>query len=305
MRRFMIIVCLSFFVAVASRGDAESLIIDADAQFQFAETLFKTGDYSRAITEYNRFIHFFPDDDRIGMALFQTAMAYRLNNQFGEAMNGFDAVIRKSPKDSSLAIRSHFLISDCHMKQNDPGAARQILMDLLNQNKNPGIQDAVWYRMAWIDIETGHFKGAMERIEHISPGTSWLPVQDLSADLADAAVLPEKNPALAGVLSVIPGAGYAYCGRYQDGVTAFLLNGALIWAAVASFSNDNPALGCVISVVESGFYMGNIYGGINAAHKYNARQKQNTINRLKSGYQIGISPSGDTTGWQINLQHDF
>ncbi len=305
MKRIVTIACLSLFVAAASRGYAESLIIDADAQFQFAEKIFKTGDYPLAITEYNRFIHFFPDDDRIDTALFQSAMAYRLNNQFEEAIEGFDAVIQISPKNSPRAIRSHFLVSDCYMKQNDPGSARQILMDLLNHHQNPEIQDAVWYRMAWIDIETGHFKAAMDRIEHIGPGASWMPVQDLSADLADAAVLPEKNPALAGMLSVIPGAGYAYCGRYQDGLTAFLLNGALIWAAVASFSNDNPALGCVISVVESGFYMGNIYGGINAAHKYNARQKQGAINRLKSGYQIGLSPSGDTTGWQINLQHDF
>jgi hypothetical protein len=57
--------------------------------------------------------------------------------------------------------------------------------------------------------------------------------------------------------------------------------------------------------VESGFYIGNIYGGINAAHKYNTRQKQTVIDRLKSGFRIGMSPSSDKAGWQFNLQHDF
>ncbi|MFZ3045306.1 MAG: tetratricopeptide repeat protein [Desulfatirhabdiaceae bacterium] len=305
MRQIAMILCISLFVAGTSPSHAESLIIDADKQFQFAELLFNKGDYPRAITEYNRFIHFFPYDDRTGTALFQTAMAHRLNNQFNDAIEGFQAVIKRSPKDT-LAVRSHFLIAACYVKLNDPLSARQILMILLNNHEDSDVRDAAKYRIAWIDIETGHFKQAMDRIQQISQtDVPWLPVQELSADLAEAAALPGKNPALAGVLSVVPGAGYFYCGRYQDGLMAFLLNGALIWAAVESFSEGNEALGCVISVVESGFYIGNIYGGINAAHKYNTRQKQTVIDRLKSGYRIGMSPSSDKTGWQFNLQHDF
>jgi len=243
--------------------------------------------------------------NRIGTALFQTAMAHRLNNQFNEAIKGFQVVIQRSPKDT-LAVRSHFLISACYVKLNDPMSARQILMILLNNHEDSDVRDAAKYRIAWIDIETGHFKQAMDQIQLISGTDSpWLPVQELSADLTEAAALPEKDPALAGALSVVPGAGYVYCGRYQDGLMAFLLNGALIWAAVESFSDGNPALGCVISVVESGFYIGNIYGGINAAHKYNTRQKQTVIDRLKSGFRIGMSPSSDKAGWQFNLQHDF
>jgi hypothetical protein len=304
MRQIAMILCL-LLLAATSLGHAESLIIDSDKQFQFAELLFNKGDYPRAITEYNRFIHFFPDDDRIGTALFQTAMAHRLNNQFNEAIKGFQVVIQRSPKDT-LAVRSHFLISACYVKLNDPMSARQILMILLNNHEDSDVRDAAKYRIAWIDIETGHFKQAMDQIQLISGTDSpWLPVQELSADLTEAAALPEKDPALAGALSVVPGAGYVYCGRYQDGLMAFLLNGALIWAAVESFSDGNPALGCVISVVESGFYIGNIYGGINAAHKYNTRQKQTVIDRLKSGFRIGMSPSSDKAGWQFNLQHDF
>ena len=292
-------------MVVASFGHADSLIIDADRQFQFAELLFKKGDYPRAITEYNRFIHFFPKDDRIDMALFQTAMAYQRNNQFSEAIELFQTVIRRSPKNP-LAVRSHFLLSGCYLKQNNPLAARQILMNLLNDHEDSEVHAAARYKIAWIDIETGDFKKALNQIQQIS-GTdaTWLPIQELSADLVDAAAMPEKNPALAGVLSIVPGTGYVYCGRYQDGLMAFLLNGALILAAIESFSDGNEALGGVISVVESGFYMGNIYGGINAAHKYNLQQKQAIINRLKNGYQIGMSPSPDKTGWQINLQHDF
>ena len=41
----------------------------------------------------------------------------------------------------------------------------------------------------------------------------------------------------AGILSIIPGTGHLYCGRYKDATLAFILNTAMIYAACEAFDN--------------------------------------------------------------------
>jgi hypothetical protein len=100
--------------------------------------------------------------------------------------------------------------------------------------------------------------------------------------LEEADEIPEKIPGLAGTLSLIPGAGYLYLGRYRDAATAFLLNAALIGATWEAFDNGNEILGGLLGVVEAGFYSGNIYGSVSSAHKYNRDQVQEFIDGLGS-----------------------
>ena len=47
----------------------------------------------------------------------------------------------------------------------------------------------------------------------------------------------------------------------------------MIIAAWEAFDNDNEALGSLLTLFEIGFYTGNIYSAVNAAHKYNKKQK--------------------------------
>ncbi len=305
-QRLTVIGWIGYFLLTAvSTAGADNRIIDAEEQFRFAENYFQSGDYDRAITEFDRFVHFFPQDERVEQARFRKALAYHRNQEFSEAVEAFRGLIRES-SNSDIFVRSHFLLSSGHMKQNHPDEARKTLESLLEKTDDPDLRHAVLYRMAWIDTETGDFVGAARTLEPIGPdGPPWLPIEELKMDLADAASLPRKDPTLAGILSLIPGGGYAYCHRYQDAITSFLVNGLLILAAVESFSDGNPALGGAIAFVGSGFYLGNIYGGVNAAHKTNDRLRQDAVNRMRDRYHIRTSPSSDWAGWQIHVQMDF
>ena len=55
--------------------------------------------------------------------------------------------------------------------------------------------------------------------------------------------LKRKNPTIAGILAIVPGAGHLYCERKRDAFVSFLLNGAMIYAAYEAFDNDLNALG--------------------------------------------------------------
>ncbi|MGB3587238.1 MAG: membrane protein insertion efficiency factor YidD [Tunicatimonas sp.] len=95
-----------------------------------------------------------------------------------------------------------------------------------------------------------------------------------------------KNPTLAGVMSIIPGAGYAYAGHRQTAVTALLVNGLLAYATYTSVKNENYGIGILTGIFNLTFYIGNIQGAVKSAQRFNANQKQDIINKLE--YNINL-----------------
>ena len=70
---------------------------------------------------------------------------------------------------------------------------------------------------------------------------------------------------------ILPGAGYLYVGQKQSAVTAFLLNGLFIAAAVHFFCKWEIAAGVITTSFEAGWYFGGIYGAGESAKLYNER----------------------------------
>lgn len=97
-----------------------------------------------------------------------------------------------------------------------------------------------------------------------------------------------KSPALAGIMSaLIPGAGYLYSGRLKEGLSAFAINGLLIYGIYALFKNGNTGSGILTSMVCVPFYLGNIIGSANAAETENIKYGQIVLSQLR--YSLGIS----------------
>ncbi len=48
-------------------------------------------------------------------------------------------------------------------------------------------------------------------------------LSEISQALSSTQKIPRKNPKIAGLLSLIPGGGFLYCGRYKDALTAFFI----------------------------------------------------------------------------------
>jgi putative component of membrane protein insertase Oxa1/YidC/SpoIIIJ protein YidD len=97
-----------------------------------------------------------------------------------------------------------------------------------------------------------------------------------------------KSPLFAGILStIIPGTGYMYAGRFNEGLSALIINGLLGYGIYTLFANDNVGSGILTSMVTLPFYLGNIIGSANAAENINAKYRQENI--LKIRYKLGIS----------------
>lgn len=279
------------------------VILDADQQFQYAETCFSSRDYETATSEFKRFVHFFPEDVRVEKAMFAIAMSDYHRERFQPAIAGFTEAQDRFP-DTPLSIRAAFMISECYLRLKDTGNAIVALHNLLARTDDADVRDEAQNAMAWIYIERGEFERARSLFQKISLKNQTRYVVDvLSKELEKDVLIPRKNPHTAGFLSLLPGGGYFYCERYQDALVAFLLNGALILASWEAFDQGNPALGGVIAAVEFGFYAGNIYGGIASAHKFNDQKTRGFIESMKEKAKFGVS--GANSGIQLSVQIPF
>ncbi len=286
---------------------------DSGQQYAFAQSLFAAGRFVRAAVEFERFVFLFADNPREFDARFKAADAYYRAGQYREAMVVLrDAIARAaSPQaghreTNSDMDRFYFLLSRCQKKNNYTGQALITLHNLLATSRNPAVRDDARYLGAWILIEQARWPEARRWLSEISPGHRDRYMTDqLTAELSASRTISRKNPRLAGLLSLLPGTGQLYVGRYQDALVAFLLNTATIWAAVEAFDKDQPVLGGLLSVVGINFYTGNIYSAVNSAHKYNRRKTEAFIENLKRHTRIHLSGNTGEINAGVQVGIDF
>ncbi len=283
------LVSLGVVMSVASPApaDAAELVISADRQFAYADTLFNDKDFSTAEVEFKRFVHFFPQDAKILEAAYKTGMALFFQERFHDAARQFNDIIRDDPDISSPFTRkSYFMQSRAFMHLGNMGYAQVVLQNFVKLSDDPDTRDRIYLDLATLHIQASRQAGtdeldqALAYLEKISPKSDLVTEKkDLTARIQQARSIPEKSPVLAGILAVIPGGGFLYTGRVHDAAAAFFLNTGLGLAAWKAFDQDNPALGGIVALVGGGFYSGSIYGSISAAHKYNHAQKIRILDR--------------------------
>lgn len=294
------------FAAMASKLDrTSSICIGADQQFNFAQHHFNAKSYEMAIIEYQRFIYFFPQDERVALAMYRIGMAYYSTNRLQEALRSFaDMIDRYGGTD--LSVKSYFMKSECLIQLNDAGSAVINLQNLIAIADDINIKDEAYYRIAWIYINMASWDQASLNFSKISPqNKNKYKLNLVAAELEKKSSIPRKDARTAGILSVIPGAGYLYCERYQDALLTFLLNGAIMMAAYESFDDGHNALGGLITFVGFGFYAGNVYGAVTSAHKYNRRETDRFIEHLNEKLKVNFLVDTENRGAGLALQYSF
>ncbi len=267
---------------------ADAIVIDAEQQYGYAEKLYEEQQYRRAADEFDRFTHFFPDHPDRRMAGFKAGTSLFKAGDSDTALRRFNQLTQVDPPDD-IAIESFFMMTECHLFRREHGRAILQMHNLIALSDHPQVKDRALARMGWIHIDQMEWEEARSAFRRMSAAArADTRLGRLDSGLEQASRIPRKSPSLAGTLSVIPGAGQLYTERYEDALLAFLVNGALMWAAYESFDQDFNALGGLLSFVGLGFYASNIYGAVSGAHKYNLRQKQRYADQLRLDYLDGL-----------------
>jgi tetratricopeptide (TPR) repeat protein len=303
---FLFFPCSKSFAGSEPPTDPGSfLILTPDTQFEYAQTLFSNKDYASAVSEFKRFVHFFPKEKRVESAMYNIGLSYYLGRHFSDAVGAFEVLIDRYV-DSELAVQSYFRMSEAQLQLKASGPAIIVLHNLIAISDDEDVKDEAYYRIGWIYIDTAAWEKARLAFSKISDrNKNKYRLERLSAELDKEKWVPQKNPALAGFLSILPGAGYLYCERYRDALIAFLLNGGLIYAAYESFDKEHYALGGVITFVTFGFYAGNIYGAATSAHKYNQKKTGKFIEKLKNNAKIDLSGDVKNKGICLSFRFSF
>ena len=281
------------------------VIIDADSQYSYAQSRLAADAFDEAIAEFNRFIHFFPADSRVPQARYRIGTAHYRAGRYPEAAAVFEKVI-DTYTGTPIQNEAYFMLSRSHAAQGMIEQASVDLHNLLMVVADTDVADRARYELGWLHVSQEQWGRAERSFDQItSTNQERLQIPSLREALSENHQIPMKSPATAGALSIVPGGGQLYVGRYRDALTAFVVNAGMIWAAWEAFENDLVALGGVITFVEFGFYAGNIYGAAGSARKYNREQIDTFRNNLNRHRQTTLSLAPVPNGAALCLKLHF
>ena len=293
-----------FFLYTAPAQSGQ-IIIDSDQQFTFAKTLMERGEYLQAINEFERFIHFFPENENVPKARFFIGLCYLKGKNYETARKVLSEVYR-TYRSQSIGGKALLMIGESYYRQAISTEAIHYFEKVIKEYPDTEIKNQAIYRLAWSRMQANQWQEASDTFKMVEGGSLLYGGSQILSELSlEGQFLPYKDPTTAGVLAgILPGMGHAYCGRYKDGLVALLVNGLFIWAAVESFDRDHEALGVILGFLELGWYSGNIYSAVNSAHKHNRKLKNDYLKSLPDQFRINLSIQRDGT-FGLALKFDF
>ncbi len=291
MARSILWLFLFFFLCSGASAQEGKRVIDEKAQMGLGDYFFEDGDFYRAITEYKRFLFFFPESLRAEEALWKIASSYFQGKKWDEALSAADDLLKKHPS-SPWAPEAILLKGRCWMEKKEFSQARHSFLLAREMAAGTGTAQEAQWQTGVSYLREERWKEAAAEFRKVDPSSKLYPRADYWArGLEGMDEVPQKSPTTAGILAVLPGAGHLYCDRYRDAGIAFVLNAAFIWGMVESFKHENYVVGGILTFFELGWYSGNIYSAVSSAHKYNRNKKKELLDNLEKEDRLSLGIS--------------
>ena len=266
---------------------AEPTSFSPDQLITFAEHLMHEGEYFRAITEYRRFLFYYPDEPRRAMAHFRIGIALYRGESYGEALQTFREVTQIYPH-TAYGTQAWLWQGESLVRQGQYTAAEELYTEITARFPHETIGQQAGYQRAWTLLYRRQWREAAAQFQQVAPASAlYQSAQFLAQAALEGERLPAKSPVLAGILSgLLPGSGQLYNGRLGDALLAFFLNGLFIAGIFeAAHSNAHTVTG-ILSFFEAGWYAGNVYGAINGAYKYNRYTTETFLRNLDNRFRF-------------------
>jgi len=265
-----VLLCFALSARSGSAGDPHALTR------QLARQLVEDGSFGAAAVEYRRLALSAEQPDHRAAYYWAAAYAYWRNGEPERTA----AMLDRAEQDSTrVSAESLLLRAESSLAARKPDAATFYLRTLL-AGPTPGLSTGfLRRRMAHATLRST--RSAAQAIE-------WL---DAAPGLRDRAVASlrsyasgrDKSPRLGGLLGIVPGLGYAYSGEFANALRSFILNGLFLFAMVDTAENDQWGAFAALSFFELTWYSGSIYGGADAAHRYNRRRLDRCLEAVDEG----------------------
>jgi len=257
---------LFLFVLTANLTNAQNLY-DAPHSAQFAEYLFKTGQYQYAANEYERVIFLSPDSQQFKLMLIKS---YRLAGDCKHGLLSFNRFFNISTLNADLSGEYLKTLILCDSIQR---AQRFLATHNYQTIRNGNVYQA---GMLMLDKRWTESKAFIQS----QPTTDSIPLNELLLLTESALATKHKSPVVAATMSaIIPGTGKIYAGQWKDGAIALLFVAGNVWQSYRGFHKfgNKSAYGWIFAGLSAGFYIGNIYGSVKTAQRYNRKNEDKAI----------------------------
>lgn len=245
------------------------------------DMLFEEKRFDESITEYKRFIFFYPESNRKDLAYFKMGLAYRSIGNWHHALDAIGTSI-KMTYDSKIADERKLLLAKTMIISKDYNLAKLELINLIDSTQSDQIRQKALYFNGVTSIYTYDWDMANKYFDKFySVSNNENRSRDLNKLLLETNKT-YKSPLLAQILSAImPGAGQFYAENWRNGLNAFLLNGLFIGlTANAIHKKDYDDASLIFLLLTSRYYMGNIYHAGRDAEKYNENLDRQTAEKV-------------------------
>ncbi len=231
-------------------------------------------DHAAAALEFRRLAFETADPAAQGAWLWAAARQYLLAGDFKRAENLVD---KAEDASSQMQLPTALLRSELAVQQKDFNEA-DFNLGIIDSNRDG---DADWRRWAKrsravLMLRQGDPQAA--RAELAAEVQQQTPIETYMAG-------SDKSPRLGGALGLVPGLGYAYSGEYANGLRSLILNSIFIFGMVETAEEELWGPFAVITFFEFTWYSGSIYGGLDAAHRFNRSRLQHAVDEVSGGME--------------------
>lgn len=242
--------------------------------FHLGRQLLAEHEEEMAAIEFRRFALESKVPDEQAHAYLYAAFSYLQSKSFDDAENMLRHAEKLSPDNPMLSL----LYAETAARQkSDPAAL--YFMDLLPPQTIATNEELAVYtarRSAELYVRSGQIEEARAKLQ-TSPADESAAFAALDAYAAGH----KKSPVVGGLLGIFPGAGYWYSGEVANGFRSLILNSLFMFGIYHTAQNEQWGATGIISFFEITWYTGSIYGGIDAAHRYNQDQQEQCITGLR------------------------
>ena len=202
-------------------------------------------------------------------------------------MQTFREVEQRYP-EHSYGQQARLWQGECLLRQAQYDTAEQTYTRILGQTNDQEESSYAQYQLGWSYLYRRQWTKASNAWQQVSPNHRLYPAaQQLIAESKTGSELPRKSPVIAGILStLLPGSGQLYNRRLGDAALAFLLNGLFIAGSIEAIQHGQLAVAGVLSFFEAGWYVGNVLGAVNGAHKHNRHATETVLQHLEQRFRV-------------------
>jgi len=245
-------------------GMAGMVLADSSAGLRLAQDLAAGKDHSQAALEFRRLAMDAAD------ASVCSAFYWMAGHEYLKASRPFQAermvgLAEEAGQDWETEI--YLLRGEVSRAQGRPREAAFYMESLVSDDQPYSVRRLAARRLAAARLRMGEYDAARQAV-----GLEGGEREDALRAIETYENGRDKSPVVGGLLGLVPGLGYVYSGEYANGARSLLMNALCIWGLVELAERDMWGGVAIVGFAELTFYSGSIYGGADAAVRYNRRR---------------------------------